>query len=115
MSLNLNKDLKQYYTISEVSAMFNVPNSLLRFWEKQFPTISPKKGGNNIRYYTKDDIEELRLIYDLVKVRNMKIAAARELIRRNREGAKNNSDLLSRLTNVRSQLMDIKQMLDAIV
>lgn len=115
MPLNPNKDLKQYYSIAEVSEMFDLPASLLRYWEKEFPTINPKKGGNNVRMYTKDDIEEIRLINDLVKGRNMKLAAARELIQRNREGAKNSSDLLLRLTTVREQLMDIKRSLDAIV
>ena len=115
MPLNPNKDLKQYYSIAEVSEMFDLPASLLRYWEKEFPTINPKKGGNNVRMYTKDDIEEIRLINDLVKGRNMKLAAARELIQRNREGAKNISDLLLRLTTVREQLMDIKRSLDAIV
>jgi DNA-binding transcriptional MerR regulator len=115
MPLNPNKDLKQYYSIAEVSEMFDLPASLLRYWEKEFPTINPKKGGNNVRMYTKEDIEEIRLINDLVKGRNMKLAAARELIQRNREGAKNSSDLLLRLTNVREQLLDIKRSLDAIV
>lgn len=115
MSYNPNKDLKQYYSIAEVSEMFNLPASLLRYWEKEFPTINPKKGGNNVRMYTKEDIEEIQLINDLVKGRNMKLAAARELIQRNREGAKNSSDLLQRLTTVREQLIDIKRSLDAIV
>ncbi len=115
MALNPNKDLKQFYSIAEVGEMFNLPVTLLRYWEKEFPTIRPKKGGNNVRMYTKEDIEEIRLINDLVKVRNMKLASARELIRRNREGAKNSSDLLNRLTNVRDQLMEIKKELDALV
>lgn len=115
MAFNPDKDLKQYYSIAEVSEMFGLPASLLRYWEKEFPTIRPKKGGNNVRMYTKEDIEEIRLINDLVKVRNMKLAAARELIQRNREGAKNSSDLLVRLTSVREQLMEIKRTLEAIV
>ena len=115
MALNLNKDLKQYYSIAEVSEMFNLPASLLRYWEKEFPTIRPKKSGNNVPMYTKDDIEEIRLVNDLVKVRNMKLAAARELIQRNRQGAKNSSDLMARLTNVREQLVAIKKELDSIV
>lgn len=114
MPLNPNKDLKQYYSIAEVSDMFNLPASLLRYWEKEFPTIQPKKGGNNVRMYTKEDIEEISLINDLVKKRNMKLAAARELIQRNREGAKNSSDLLMRLNGVREQLIEIKKTLDAI-
>ena len=114
MPLNPNKDLKQYYSIAEVSDMFNLPASLLRYWEKEFPTIQPKKGGNNVRMYTKEDIEEISLINDLVKKRNMKLAAARELIQRNREGAKNSSDLLMRLNGVREQLIEIKKTLDVI-
>ena len=114
MPLNPNKDLKQYYSIAEVSAMFNLPASLLRYWEKEFPTIKPKKSGNNVRMYTKDDLEEIRLVNDLVKVRNMKLAAARELIQRNRAGAKSSNDLLLRLQTVREQLLAIKQELDGI-
>lgn len=115
MALNLNKDLKTYYSIAEVSEMFNLPASLLRYWEKEFPTIRPKKGGNNVRMYTRDDIEEIRLINDLVKVRNMKLAAARQLIQRNREGARNSNDLLTRMMNVREQLLEIKKELDTLV
>ncbi|MBP5771976.1 MAG: MerR family transcriptional regulator [Bacteroidaceae bacterium] len=115
MALNMNKDLKQFYSIAEVSEMFSLPASLLRYWEKEFPNIRPKKSGNNVRQYTKEDIEEIRLVNDLVKVRNMKLAAARELIQRNREGARNSSDLLSRLMNVRQQLVDIKKEIDALV
>ncbi len=114
MALNLNKDLKKFYSIAEVSEMFNLPASLLRYWEKEFPTIRPKKGGNNVRMYTKEDIEEIRLVNDLVKVRNMKLAAARELIQRNRQGAKSSNDLIERLTHVREQLAAIKQELDTL-
>ena len=56
MALNLNKDLKQFYSIAEVGEIFNVPTSLLRYWEKEFPTIRPKKSGNNVRMYTKDGL-----------------------------------------------------------
>ena len=115
MALNTNKDLKQFYSITEVSEMFDLPASLLRFWEKEFPTIKPRKNNNNVRMYTKDDIEEIRLVNDLVKVRNMKIAAARQLIQRNREGVKKSSDLLTRMTSVRQQLMEIKRELDSLV
>ena len=112
MALNPNKDLKHFYSIAEVSEMFSLPASLLRYWEKEFPTINPRKGGNNVRMYTKEDLEEIQLVYDLVKVRNMKLAAARELIQRNREGARNSSDLLQRLLEVKSQLLSIKKELD---
>ena len=55
--LNTDKNLKLYYSISEVAAMFDVNESLLRFWEKEFPQLNPKKGGRGIRQYRKEDIE----------------------------------------------------------
>ena len=112
MALNPKKDLKQYYSIAEVSEMFSLPASLLRYWEKEFPTIRPHKSGNNVRQYSKADIEEIRLIYDLVKGRNMKLAAARELLARNREGARSSADLIERMQGIRQQLVDIKRELD---
>lgn len=115
MPLNPHKDLKKFYSITEVSEMFNLPASLLRYWEKEFPNIRPKKGGNNVRMYTKEDLEEIRLVNDLVKGRNMKLAAARELIQRNRAGASNTNDLLVRLKDVREQLVSIRQQLDGMV
>lgn len=115
MALNTDKDLKKFFSIAEVSEMFGLPASVLRYWEKEFPTLRPKKGGNGARMYTKEDIEEVRLVNDLVRVRNMKLAAARELIQRNREGARNTNDLLTRLTNVREQLVAIKRELEEII
>ncbi len=76
-----NKNLKTYYSIKEVANMFNVAESLLRYWEKEFPQISPKTAGNkNIRQYTEKDIEIIRTIYNLVKVRGFKLAAALTVI-----------------------------------
>ena len=67
MAYNPNKDLKMYYSIGEVAKMFDVNESLLRYWEKEFPIIAPKKAGGNIRQYRKEDIENIRLVYHLVK------------------------------------------------
>ena len=61
MAYNPNKELKLYYSIGEVAKMFNVNESLLRFWEKEFPFITPKKAGGNVRQYRKEDIENIRL------------------------------------------------------
>lgn len=115
MPLNPNKELKKFFSIAEVSDIFSVPATTLRYWEKEFPTIHPRKSGSNIRMYTQEDIDEIRLIYDLIKVRNMKLSAAKDLIRKNHEGAKNSSDLMNRMVNVRNQLLAIKNELDALV
>ena len=114
MPLNPNKDLKMYYSIVEVAAIFNVNETLLRFWEKEFPQIKPKKIGRNIRQYTKEDIEQIRLIYNLVKVRGFKIAAARETLKKNKEGAANTMEVIERLQKVKAELLAIKKELGAL-
>ena len=60
MAHNTPKNLKLYYSISEVAAKFGVAESLLRYWEKEFPNISPRKSGRNVRQYSAEDIEEVQ-------------------------------------------------------
>ena len=76
--LKKNKDLKLYYSVSEVAQMLGVSESLLRFWEKEFPQITPKKAGRGIRQYRKEDIDTLKLIYHLVKEQGMTLQGARQ-------------------------------------
>ena len=97
---------KIFYSIREVAEMFNVNETLLRYWEKEFPNqIKPKKGSRGSRQYTKDDIEDVRVVYNLVKVRGMKLAAAREALRKNKEGELRTLDALNRLREVRAELV----------
>lgn len=113
MSLNLHKELKLYYSISEVAEMFGVNETLLRFWEKEFPQISPKKTGRNIRQYTKEDVEQVRLIYNLVKVRGLKLAAAREALKKNKEGTQQTAEVVDRLRAIKAELESIRKELGA--
>lgn len=112
MALNPNKDLKQFYSISEVATMFSVNETTLRFWEKEFPQqIAPRKGARNVRHYTKEDLEKIRVVYNLVKVRGLKIAAARSLLKRNSEGQAQQTEVVDRLRQLRTQLVGIKKQL----
>ena len=105
MALNKNKDLKMFYSISEVAKLFNVSETLLRFWEKEFPTIKPEKAGRGIRQYTKADIEQVRLVYHLVKERGMTLQGARDMIKRDKGGSVNrNVEVIDRLKAIRSEL-----------
>ena len=61
MALNTNKNLKLFYSIKEVAEMFGVNETLLRYWEKEFPQICPKKAGRQVRQYTQADIEQIRI------------------------------------------------------
>lgn len=114
MALNLNKDLKLYYSIGEVAKQFGVSETLLRFWEKEFPQIKPHKSGRNTRQYTKEDIQQIGIIYNLVKVRGLKLAAAREALRKNKSGAEQSVEVVERLKAIRADLMAIKTQLDGL-
>ncbi|MBO4430982.1 MAG: MerR family transcriptional regulator [Bacteroidaceae bacterium] len=116
MALNKNKDLKLYYSIGEVAQMFNVTETLLRFWEKEFPTIKPQKAGRGIRQYTKADIEQVRLVYHLVKERGMTLQGARDTIRRDKSKTVNrNIEVIEKLKDIRSELQAIGRDLNGLV
>lgn len=109
MALKTEKNLKRFYSISEVAQMFDVNETLLRFWEKEFPQINPKKGGRGVRQYTKDDIEVIRVIYNLVKVRGLRLEAARELLKKNHEGTAQQTEVVDRLRAIREELVNMKK------
>lgn len=112
MAYNPNKELKLYYSISEVAKMFNVNESLLRYWEKEFPIISPKKAGGNIRQYRKEDIENVRLVYHLVKEKGMTLQGAKQKLKMNRETTLRTTEILDRLRLVREELVSMRKELD---
>ena len=115
MALNLNKNLKLYYSIKEVAEMFDLNESTLRFWETEFPYLKPKTSGpNKVRQYTQKDIEQIKLIHNLVKVRGFKLAAAKKIITANRNGADKKADVLTRLMAVRDDLQALKKQLDGL-
>lgn len=113
MALNLNKNLKLYYTIGEVAQMFGLNESTLRYWEQEFPSLRPKVSGPaKIRQYQEKDIEEIRVIHNLVKVRGFKLAAAKKMLNQNRKGVDKKADVLEALIGVRSELQALKKQLD---
>ena len=112
MAYNANKDLKLYYSISEVARMFDVNESLLRYWEKEFPFISPKKAGGNIRQYRKEDIENIRLVYHLVKEKGMTLQGAKQRLKVNKEKTAQTAEVVSRLKEIREELVKLRKSLD---
>jgi len=113
MALNLNKNLKLYYSIKEVGEMFGLNESTLRYWEQEFPFLKPKTtGAAKIRQYQEKDIEQIRLMHNLVKVRGFKIAAAKKMINANRTGADKKADVLESLISIRTELQALRKQLD---
>lgn len=111
--LNRDKNLKLYYSISEVAAMLGVNESLLRFWETKFPQLKPKKAGRNIRQYSKEDVETAKLIYYLVKERGMTLTGALQRMRNNKESTLRNFEVVDRLKSIREELVRMRDALDA--
>ena len=108
------KNLKLYYSIREVSELLNVSESLLRYWEKEFPSIHPKKVGRGIRQYSKDDIEAIRVVYHFVKERGMTLSGAREAMKREKGNPNKKTELIDRLKFVRDELQAINRELNTL-
>lgn len=116
MSLDTNKDEKLYYSIKEVAQMFGLNESTLRYWETEFPQLRPKTiNSNKVRQYTGENIEDIRMIYNLVKVRGFKLSAARKIMTANRKDVEKSSDVLERLLSVRDELRALRKQLDTLV
>ena len=111
--LNHHKKLKIYYSISEVARMFDVNESLLRFWEKEFPQLNPKKAGRGVRQYRQEDIEVVKLIHHLVKERGMTLTGARQRLKDNRGGTLRNFEIVDRLRAIREELVAMRDALNA--
>lgn len=112
MAYNPNKQLKLYYSIGEVAKMFDVNESLLRYWEKEFPFIAPKKAGGGIRQYRKEDIENVRLVYHLVKEKGMTLQGAKQKLRMNKETTIRTTEIIDRLKLIREELVSMRKELD---
>ena len=113
MALNSYTPKKLYYSIKEVAEMFDLNESTLRYWETEFPFLKPKTSGPaKVRQYQDKDIEQIKLIHNLVKVRGFKLAAAKKIINNNRNGADKTADVLTRLISVRDELQALKRQLD---
>lgn len=98
---------KKYYKISEVAQILNIPASTLRFWEKNFTIIKPKRNAHGTRFYTSEDIDTISMIHFLVKERGLKLDAAQEQIRINPKGISTRHQTITRLKEIRSTLQGL--------
>lgn len=107
--------MKLYYNIHEVAAMLgpDINESALRYWEKEFVQLAPRKVGRGVRQYTQKDIDLLKLIYHLVKEKGLTLKAAKSRLAVNKKNTDKNFEVVSRLKQIRNELMDMKQALDA--
>lgn len=109
--LSLLKEDKLYYSIGEISDMFGVSKSLIRYWETEFSILKPHKNSKGDRRYTKENIDQLQLIFDLVKNRGFTIEGAKNEIKQNKDLIKQRQAVLQKLINLKAEMQKWKDSL----
>lgn len=103
---------KLYYTIGEVSEMFQVNASLIRFWEKEFDIIKPKKNKKGNRLFTQNDVDNFHLIFHLVKERGFTLQGAKDHLKTHKDETINQHEIVKKLQKIKSFLLDMKKELE---
>ena len=106
--MQLNLPDKRYYAIGEVAEAFGVNTSLIRFWEKEFDVLKPKKNAKGNRLFTPQDIKNLELIFHLVKERGFTLEGAKTHLKEEKKKTLSNFEIIRKLQNVKAELINIK-------
>jgi DNA-binding transcriptional MerR regulator len=100
---------KIYYSIGEVAELFEVNASLIRFWEKEFDILKPMKNKKGNRLFRQQDLDNLRIIYHLVKERGFTLQGAREKLKSNKEDLAKTVEAIDSLNRIKGFLLEIKE------
>jgi DNA-binding transcriptional MerR regulator len=106
--MDLQLPEKRYYSIGEVAKAFDVNTSLIRFWEKEFEAIKPKKNAKGNRKFTPEDIKNLKFIYHLVKERGFTLEGAKIHLKEEKQQALTTFDIVDKLEHIKNELLKIK-------
>lgn len=106
---------KQYHSIGEVAKMLHVNLSLLRYWEKEFPFICPKKNTKGTRLYSQENINDIKLVYHLVKEKKLTLEGAKKRLKENRDGVIKNHQIVLRLQEIKKEIQQIKEQFDVVI
>lgn len=103
---------KRYYKIGEVAHAFNVNASLIRFWEKEFDVLKPRKNSKGNRLFTSDDISNLKIIYHLLKEKGFTIEGAKKKMKEKAPTTfHKNQEIIDKLESIKDELLKIKNYL----
>lgn len=109
--MHINLPEKLYYSIGEVAKAFDVNTSLIRFWDKEFDILKPKKNAKGNRKFTKEDVKNLGLIYHLVKERGFTLEGAKTHLKEQKKKTLSNFEIIRKLEGIKAELNKIKQQL----
>lgn len=112
MRIDFENSNRLYYSVKEVAAHFNVNESLLRFWESEFDIINPRKTEGGTRQYTKDDIENIAVVYHLVKEKGLTLEGARQTLKQKRDEETRKIQVINRLEQIKKELEDLESEFD---
>ena len=99
---------KMYYTMGEVSAMFDVNQSLIRYYEREFDILQPKKNKKGNRYFTPEDVENLKIIFHLIRDKGYTLAGAKEHLKKSGDDTKDTQTMISTLENLKKFLLEVR-------
>jgi len=108
MHIELSKD-KLYFSIGELADAFGVNASLLRFWDKEFDILKPKKNAKGNRMFTQEDVKNLQLIYHLVKERGFTLEGAKTHLKEGQKKTLDKFEIIAKLETIKMQLQEIKK------
>ena len=106
--MHINLPEKRYYKIGEVAKAFGVNTSHIRFWEKEFDVLQPKKNKKGNRLFTQEDIKNLQLIFHLVKEKGFTLEGAKIKLKESFKTTKSNHNIIARLQAIKAELVEIK-------
>tara|TARA_B100001778_G_C18586898_1_gene630315 strand:+ start:273 stop:608 length:336 start_codon:yes stop_codon:yes gene_type:complete len=109
MNEQISQKNKIFYSIGETAKMFNVTVSLIRFWEKEFSVLKPKKNKKGNRLFTKKDLENLKIIYHLVKERGFTLNGAKKKLKENKKDTIDNIKIVNKLKDIKRFLIKLKE------
>ena len=109
MLSDIQNSTKLYYSIGEVAKMFHVNTSLIRFWEKEFDIIKPKKNKKGNRLFTKADVDNFHVIYHLAKERGYTLEGIKKKLKTNKEETIDNAEIIQSLKNMKRFLLNVKE------
>ena len=99
---------KMYYTMGEVSAMFDVNQSLIRFYEKEFDVLQPKKNKKGNRYFTPEDLDNFKIIFHLIRDKGYTLQGAKDHLKNNMDGTRDNQRVIDSLENMKKFLLEVR-------
>lgn len=106
--MHLDLPEKRYYSIGELAKAFNVNASLIRFWDKEFDVLKPKKNAKGNRMFTPDDVKNLQLIYHLVKERGFTLEGAKVHLKEGQKKTMDKFEIIRKLEAIKTNLIHLK-------